>query len=103
MRAALTRTIAITVCLLFAACATKPRRPQLAPSEAVRLATAEARRQHVDLHQLVLSKVSWQPKEAMWMISWDERPDTQGNVHIGGDYSAQVDDATGKVTIIPGR
>jgi hypothetical protein len=98
------RTVAVIplAALLVSGCAVT-HTPRLTAAEATQRATAEAKREHINMHQLMPPKVFWHPEDRTWMVRWDERPDKAGMVHIGGDYSAEVEDGSANVTIIPGR
>lgn len=69
--------------LLCTACASAP--PRLAQRDVVHLATAAARREHVDMRALLPPTADCHPEDRTWFVHWTERPE-HGMVHIGGDY-----------------
>jgi hypothetical protein len=83
-----------------AVCADPPR---LSAKQAIRLATAAAHKKHMDLGSHLPPKAIFFEKDRTWIIGWDERPDKNGMVTVGGDYTAVVEDLTGKVSFITGR
>jgi hypothetical protein len=74
--------------------------PRLSGAQAIRLARAKARQEHVDFTHLLPARAKYLAKEQWWLISWDGKPPV---VTVGAGYGAVVEDATGKVTLIPGR
>jgi hypothetical protein len=91
--------------LTLAGCATSSQRQMLTSSEAVRLASAEIRKDGTTFEGLLPPHVVYAPKEdgGTWHITWDVAPDARGMVPVGGDLGASVEDKTRKVWVIPGR
>jgi hypothetical protein len=90
---------------LSAACAT-PTGPRLSAETAIQLATTAARQAHVDFSTLLPPTAKFYPRSeigAHWSVFWEEKPDKNGMVTVGGNFSAMVDDSTGRVDLIPGR
>jgi hypothetical protein len=90
--------------LLLASCATAPDRPRLTTVEVVRLADAEARRHGYDLRVYERPRVHYNyvRKDNTWVAFYDEKP-VNGMVHIGYDFSVDIDDRTKKLWLLPGR
>src|SRR3954465_4542617 len=76
---------------------------RLTSKQAIRLATAAAHKKHMDLASHLPPRATFYEKDRTWIIGWDERPDKSGMVTVGGDYTAVVEDLTGKVRFIIGR
>jgi hypothetical protein len=93
----------LAVVLLASTVYADPGQPRLTSEKAIRLAVAAAKKDHVNLRSLMPPRATYDAKNHWWLISWDERPDKNGLVHVGGDFGAVVEDDTGKVTVIPGR
>lgn len=95
--------VLLALTLVVTAAMAAPPKPRLTADQAIRLATAAAKKEHIDLKALLPPTAKYYANDRHWFISWDERPDKSGLVTVGGDYSAHVDDTTGKVRLIPGR
>jgi hypothetical protein len=74
---------------LATGCATA-HAPPLTALQAIKLATAETARQHVDLQDYKQPYARYNDEDASWFVYWDQWPDNAGTVHIGGDYTARV-------------
>jgi hypothetical protein len=77
--------------------------PRLSAKQAIRLATAAAYKKHMDLASHLPPKAMFWEKDRTWNIRWNPRPDKNDMVEVGDEYTAVVEDLTGKVRFIPGR
>ena len=93
------KALAIAAAMLLATGCATMHAPRLTATRAIELATAEAIRQRGSMSHLMPPSAIYNPEYGRWTVHWDERPDKEGMVHIGGDYWGFVDDATGHVTV----
>jgi hypothetical protein len=85
------KPLAILIAALLAvtnAIAKDKRETHLTAAQAIRLATVKARAAGVDFTTLKPPRAEYIVRDRWWVISWDEKPDKNGNVTIGGDYGS---------------
>jgi hypothetical protein len=93
--------------LLFAAlssCAVVSNQPRLTTAEVIHLADVEAKRQGYNLKEYLAprARFNYVIKDNTWVVFYDEKP-VNGMVHIGFDFTVDIDDRTKKVWLLPGR
>ena len=94
----------ILLVIAITGCATVTDHPRLTEAEVVRLADAEARRHDYDLRIYQRPKVhyNYTRKDNTWVAFYEEKP-VNGMVHIGFDFTVDINDQTKEIWLIPGR